>query len=248
MAKAICFLAALCCSCIFLHQTKANSRTKAYKLFEYVSSEENGYYSQVRPVGEGGEDTPVVVNITAFIIDFELDADKHVPELVTHLYFRAGWRDPRLKYDVLHGLETPLPEVKLSGETPDIWTPDVFSPNLEGIAINSFLKENSYVRIKPSGKVHQSVFFQITSSCQVPQRDEPKHILTCPLQFESYAHHANELVLQWGKGELESVKVQEGIALSADYTFFKVNATSSPVQLDDVTYSRLSLNLRFQRV
>jgi glycine receptor alpha-3 len=110
----------------------------------------SGYDKRVRP-NYGA--APVEVGVTMFIISISTVSEVNM-DFTTDFYFRQTWRDHRLSFIPLPGIEN----LYVGAEVADkIWVPDTFFANEKSAYFHEATTPNTFLRIGHNGDVFRSV-------------------------------------------------------------------------------------------
>lgn len=75
-------------------------------------------------------------------------------DFTTDFYFRQYWKDPRLQFDPLPGVE----RIMVSTEyLKNIWVPDTFFANEKSSYLHMATTSNEFLRISHLGEINRSI-------------------------------------------------------------------------------------------
>ncbi|KAL8579181.1 hypothetical protein ACOMHN_010765 [Nucella lapillus] len=147
--------------------------------------EDGGYRKLVRPDGESGEGSAVVVNVNFTPIRFlKVDEMRGVIKMLGYLFIT--WKDPRYTFNLGN-----VSAVRLRAE--DIWTPDIelYIPDSDGMRI---LTQKNLVVASQSGQMMWVPSVVVDSFCD--HSPYFRASTNCTLKFGSWVYSGHELDLQ----------------------------------------------------
>jgi glycine receptor alpha-3 len=110
----------------------------------------SGYDKRVRP---NYGDAPVEVGVTMFIISISTVSEVNM-DFTTDFYFRQAWRDPRLSFNPLPGIDNLYVGAEVAEK---IWVPDTFFANEKSASFHIATTFNTFLRIGHTGEVFRSI-------------------------------------------------------------------------------------------
>ncbi|XP_032795847.1 gamma-aminobutyric acid receptor subunit beta [Daphnia magna] len=199
---------------------------------------QRGYDKRVRP-NYGGP--PVEVGVTMFIISISSVSEVQM-DFTTDFYFRQYWKDPRLAFDRLPGVE----RIMVSTEyLKSIWVPDTFFANEKSSYLHMATTSNEFLRITHLGEINRSIRLTITASCPMNLQYFPMDRQLCSIEIESFGFAMSEITYHWLGGK-------KAVAVSPDVQLpqFNVLGYRQGYRVEVLTtgnYSRMSLEIQFVR-
>ncbi|KAL8579179.1 hypothetical protein ACOMHN_010763 [Nucella lapillus] len=147
---------------------------------------------RVRPDGEGGAGTPVVINVTfTFTHVVEMDADRG--RLKTMGYLAMIWTDPQMRHAWrMPGLN--LTSIHLDADS--VWTPDIELYNTDTPSMKN-LNRRDQVLMEPTDRIMWVPQLIFTSFCDPISGGDhsPKAAFNCTLKFGSWVYPESALDL-----------------------------------------------------
>ncbi|XP_071845631.1 glycine receptor subunit alpha-4-like [Apostichopus japonicus] len=157
---------------------KQNRTTSLWKeLFE-------NYDRRMRPYF--GTDTPVDVNVSLGIINFESISETTL-DFTVNVYLVQYWIDPRLRYTA--PFELP-PTSHLNNE---LWLPDLIFINSKMATLHQITLENRVVQISSNGLVYLSQRLRLVLACAMDFTYFPFDEQLCPIEMTSFEHITEDL-------------------------------------------------------
>jgi len=103
-------------------------------------------------------------------------------DFTTDFYFRQGWKDPRLAFKPIPGIEN----LYVGAEVADkIWVPDTFFANEKSAYFHQATTFNTFLRLGHLGDVFRSIRLTVTASCPMNLQYFPMDSQLCSIEIES---------------------------------------------------------------
>ena len=134
------------------------------------------------------KDKPVEVTIGIWFLSID-HIDILNMEYRIDIFLRQQWNDPRLSHN-FNGL------LSLENSMLDsIWLPDTYFSNSKASNDHDVTVPNKMLRISVNGNVTYNTRLTITLSCPMDLHDFPVDTQICEVHMESYAYHAQQVIL-----------------------------------------------------
>ncbi|CAG2117830.1 unnamed protein product [Medioppia subpectinata] len=212
-----------------------NPKVAAMKMFKALTNPDV-YDKDMSP--QLGENAPVTVNVTMYVIEYEHNPLARVMNAM--VYFRQRWTDRRLS--------SLSAEVIGSQSLADrLWIPDTFFSNAIDVKVMSYPTDNVFVAIYPGGGVHHSQRIQLTLRCKGPPPQTHKNTKTtdiCLIDIESYGHNMTDIEYDWGNRP-NSVGIVDGFDLGHKFLLAGIKSKTDRIQLSTGKYSKLMAEFEF---
>ncbi|XP_035714173.1 glutamate-gated chloride channel isoform X2 [Folsomia candida] len=170
------------------------------------------YSGKVLPYDRNGTH-PTIVTVNILVTSIT-DIDQVKMTFTAQLTFRMEWYDARLKYnestkDVPRYLSIPPQFGK------KLWKPDLHFANEQQHWKHDVFVANEFYRVYANGEILYSTRASIKFTCPMDLRLFPFDKQTCPIEFSSFGHTNEYLILKWH----EHAPLQIPSDLTIDYNF-----------------------------
>ncbi|XP_064482175.1 gamma-aminobutyric acid receptor subunit beta-like isoform X5 [Ornithodoros turicata] len=197
-----------------------------------------GYDKRVRP-NYGG--LPVEVGVTMQIISISTVSEVQM-DFTSDFYFRQSWRDERLSFQKVTGLDSMTVGAEVAEK---IWVPDTFFANEKSAYFHMATTPNTFLRINAGGEVFRSIRLTVTASCPMDLRYFPMDRQACTIEIESFGYTMKDIRYRWSEGDT-SVRIAKEVELPQFKVLGHVQKAKE-VALTTGNYSRLVCEIRFAR-
>lgn len=205
------------------------------------------YDKRLRP-NYGGEtiNVGITIHVTSISAVSEVDMD-----FTLDFYLRQTWRDPRLAFANVPGVEGALKELTVGVDYLEkLWKPDTFFPNEKKSFFHSATTHNSFLRIDTLGNVYTSQRLTVTATCPMKLQLFPLDSQQCKLGIESYGYTTADIDYFWGRNR--SIKNEPDIIVFNDVSLpqFKLtgyNITNVTAITSSGNYNRLYFEVNLSR-
>ncbi|XP_064482173.1 gamma-aminobutyric acid receptor subunit beta-like isoform X3 [Ornithodoros turicata] len=197
-----------------------------------------GYDKRVRP-NYGG--LPVEVGVTMQIISISTVSEVQM-DFTSDFYFRQSWRDERLSFQKVTGLDSMTVGAEVAEK---IWVPDTFFANEKSAYFHMATTPNTFLRINAGGEVFRSIRLTVTASCPMDLRYFPMDRQACTIEIESFGYTMKDIRYRWSEGDT-SVRIAKEVELPQFKVLGHVQKAKE-VALTTGNYSRLVCEIRFVR-
>ena len=113
-------------------------------------------------------------------------------------YLRAGWNDPRLRYNDLIPQQGRPDEVSFPSKSADVWTPDIyFDGASSGWKIFGENGEKESLFVDAFGDIRWSRQAWMDSHCKMNYKSLPYDVQRCTFSIGIYSFDTSQVALQW---------------------------------------------------